>query len=88
MQQAAKLLLRMRHEVDTGKFGLDHEELIDISLGQPARSGRSTAEIHDSINRAVASAQGSLKRRARSFQSFDAAGTPQAASLRRARQQQ
>ncbi len=87
MQQAAQLLLRLRHEVDTGKFGLELEELIDISLGQTPRSGRSTAEINDSINRAVAAAQASLKQRAKSFTSFDR-GAPQAASLELARQEQ
>ncbi len=88
MQQAANLLLRLRHEVDTEKFGLTTEELLDISLGQAPRSGRSSAEVNDSINRAVATAQASLKKRSQAFTSFDNTGVPQASSLGRARQEQ
>ncbi len=86
MAKAAEMLLRMRHEVDTGKFGLEESELIDISLGMAPRSGRTGAEINESINRAVSSARGSLQKRAQAFKSFDTSGTPQVASLRRARQ--
>ncbi len=87
MQKAAELLLRLRTEVDMNKFGLNHEELIDISLGQVPRSGRSQSEIHESINRAVASATGDLQKKAQTFKSFGAAGTPQASSLRGLRQE-
>ena len=87
MQKAAQLLLRLRHEVDTGKFGLDHEELIDISLGQTPRSGRSQAEILENVNRATLSAQGAMQGRAKAHVSFTKAGTPQAASLRGLRQE-
>ena len=87
MQKAAELLLRLRHEVDANKFGLDHEELIDISLGQAPRSGRSQAEINENINRAVLSAQGNLRGKAQSHKSFTNTGTPQAASLRNLRQE-
>ena len=87
MQRAAQLLLRLRHEVDTGAFGLNHEELIDISLGQAVRSGRSSAEVQESINRAVASATAERKGRARPFKQFGSSGTPEAASLRNVRQE-
>jgi hypothetical protein len=86
MQQAANLLLRLRAEVDMGKFGLDHEELISISLGETPRSGRAQSEIQESINRAVASAQGTLQARAKPHVSFGQTGTPQSASLRNLRQ--
>jgi hypothetical protein len=85
MQKAAELLLRMRHEVEVGKFGLDHEELIDISMGQAPRSGRAQSEINENINRAVLSAQGSLQKKATPFKSFSNTGTPEAASLRNLR---
>ena len=87
MQKAAELLLRLRHEVNVGKFGLDHEELLDISLGQTPRSGRPASEILESINRAVAAAQGRLQKRATPFRSFSSEGQPQAASLRGLRQE-
>lgn len=87
MAQAARLLLRMRHEVDIGAFNLDQDDLIDLSLGVAPRSGRSSAEIQDSIQRAMGSAEASLKKRTSAFRSFDAEGTPQATSLKRARQE-
>ncbi len=87
MQKAAELLLRLRHEVNVGMFGLDHEELIDISLGQTPRSGRSQADILESVNRAVLSAQGTLAKKVQPFTAFGESGTPQAASLRSLRQQ-
>lgn len=87
-QKAAEMLLRMRHEVAVGDFGLDHEELIDISFGRAARSGRSEAEIMDNINRAVTTAQANINtKRADPYKSYSAAGTIQAASLGNLRQQ-
>jgi hypothetical protein len=86
LQQQAQLLLRLRNEVDVGKFGLDHEELIDIGLGMPTRSGRTEAEVNDSINRAIETARGALQQRARPFTGFTQTGTPQAASLSNLRQ--
>lgn len=87
MQKAAEMMLRMRHEIDINQFDLTSEELIDINLGQAPRSGRSQAEIHESINRAVLSATGELKKRTQPFVAFGSGGTPEAASLRAARQQ-
>jgi len=87
MQKAAEMLLRLRHEVDVNKFGLDHEELIDISLGQAPRSGRSQAEVLENVNRAVSSAQAGLQKRAQAFKQYGSGGQPQAASLRGLRQE-
>jgi hypothetical protein len=80
--QAAKLLLRLRHEVNVGEFGLTHEELIDVSYGLAPRSGRTLAEIEESINRAVLTAQGKLKQKSSPYRSFGSQGQPQDASLR------
>lgn len=86
MSKAAEMLLRLRHEVDTNKFGLDTEDLIDLSLGQTPRSGKPESEIMENVNRAVLSAQGDLKKRASSFKQFGSSGQVQAASLRGLRQ--
>lgn len=86
MKTAAEMILRLRHEVDVSKYGLDHEELIDISLGQAPRSGRPESEVRESINRAVAAAQKSLTMRATTFKRFDDEGRPQAASVSNLRQ--
>jgi hypothetical protein len=85
-QKAAELLLRLRHQVDVGQFGLDSEELIDIAFGQTARSGRSEAEIMENINRAVLSAQKTMQQKTKPFTGFSATGTPQAKSLGNLRQ--
>lgn len=87
MQQAAKLLLRLRHEVDVGKFDLETDELIDISLGQTPSSGRSQAEIQEAINRATLTARASLQGRSKPFTGFSESGTPQKRSLSNLRQQ-
>jgi hypothetical protein len=79
--QAAQLLLRMRHEVDINKFNLTTDDLIDLSLQVPLRSGRSAAETLDNINRAVLSAQKTLGQQAKPFSSFTPTGTPRRASL-------
>ena len=86
MAKAAELLLRLRHEIDVSKFGLTSDELLDISLGMTPRSGRNSAEINTSINRAIASAQGSLRKRATTAKSFGT-GTPEQTGLSGARQE-
>ena len=86
-QKSAEMLLRLRHEVNVGDFGLDHEELIDISFGRAARSGRSEAEIMDNITRAVTTAQQNIQtKRAEPYKAFSSQGTIQAASLGNLRQ--
>jgi len=88
MQEAARLLLRLRSELDVGSFGLDHEELIDLSLGLTPASGRSIAEIEEGVNRAVATARGFVQtKRLQPFTGFTQEGTPQDVSLSRARTQ-
>ena len=85
-QDAAKMLLRLRHEVDVGKFGLDQDDVINLSLGIPPASGTSAAELTENINRAILSAQGGLRARIKPFTGFKADGTPQAQSLGSLRQ--
>lgn len=80
-QSAAQLLLRMRSEIDYGIFGLDTDELIDLSLGMAPRSGRSAADIQENMNRAVLSAHTSLQKQANPFVGFTASGTPQRSSF-------
>ena len=87
MRNAADLLLRMRHEVDVQKFGITHEELIDMSLGVAPRTGRSEAEIQEAVNRAMQSAAAWISRsRSQPYRGFSDTGTPQARSLGSLRQ--
>lgn len=87
MQQAAKLLLRLRQEVALDKFGLNQDDLLDISLGLTPSSGVSEAEVFDNINRATSAAQASLKQRSQPFSSFTNTGIKQASSLSTLRQE-
>lgn len=80
-QSAAQLLLRFRHEVDVGAFGIDQDDIISMSLGQPPPSGTSAAELQESMNRAVLAAQGNLQGRVGSFKQFRSDGAIQAAGL-------
>lgn len=81
MQKAAQLLLRLRFEVAVDKYGLNTDELIDISLGMAPTSGRSEVEVFEAVNRATLEAQARLKDRARPFQGFTPTGRVQAQSL-------
>lgn len=81
MQEAAKLLLRLRTEIDTKKFGLNNEDLIDASLGIKPTSGVSEAELFENVNRATLAAQANLRNRAKPMTSVSGGGIPQAASL-------
>lgn len=81
MQKAAQLLLRLRSEVATEKYGITQDELIDISLGMAPSSGRSEVEVFEAVNRATLEAQARLKNRVRPFQGFTPQGRVQAQSL-------
>ena len=60
MKQAANVLLRLRHEIDMGKYGLNADDLIDLSVGMAPRSGESVATINEMMNRAVLEAKGNF----------------------------
>src|SRR5690606_38883858 len=87
MQQAAAMVLRMRGELNVERYGLTHDELIDISLGQPVSSGRSESEVREALDRAVNAARGFLEGGASPFIGFTEEGRPQASSLAGIRQQ-
>lgn len=87
MAEAAKLLLRFRSEIAADKFGINQDDLIDLSLGVAPRSGVSAAELQENMSRAVQSAQGALKSKTQPFFQFGPDGTPQAVSLSRLRTQ-
>lgn len=87
MQKAAQLLLRLRGEVDSGKFGLTQDELIDASLGLKPTSGRSETQIFEEINRATLAAQANLKGRVQSYKGFDQSGRVGSQSLGALRQE-
>ena len=82
MREAADALLRLRADIDLGRFGLTAEDLIDIKLGMPLSSGNDEAEVRRSIQAALDAAQDFLTgARSTPYRSFTGAGTPQAQSL-------
>lgn len=87
MQQAAAMVLRMRGELNVERYGLTHDELIDISLGQPVSSGRPESEVREALDRAVNAARGFLEGGVKPFTGFTEDGRPQASSLAGIRQQ-
>ena len=86
MQKAAQMLLQFRQEVNVGKWGINQEDLIDLSLGLSPRSGQSMAELSQGMTRAVKDAEAFLKPRAKPFFRFSEEGRPRAASLGALRQ--
>jgi hypothetical protein len=86
MQKSAEFALRLRHEIDMGKFDLDTEDLIDMNLNQPLRSGRNVAEVGANIQRVLASAAQERQKQTQAFQGFSPGGVPQARSFGSLRQ--
>lgn len=80
-QSLSQTLLRFRNEIDLGEFDLNQEDILDIALGQPPRSGTSAAELQANMSRAVSRAQANLRTRGGLFKAFSPEGVPQAAGL-------
>jgi hypothetical protein len=85
MQQAAANILRFRSEINLDAYGLNGEDLINMSLGIKPNSGMSEAEIREAMSRAQSAARGFVEGSARPYTGFTDTGTPQAASLGGAR---
>lgn len=88
LQEAASNLLAFRQELALDQYGLDEQDLIDMSLGLAPSSGRSQAELSRNMQRAFLSAKANRERaRVNPFTGFKADGTPQQQSLARTRQE-
>jgi hypothetical protein len=81
-QAAANMLLRMRHQVDVGQFGIEQDDIIDLSIGQPLRSGVSAADISVKLNKAILQAQQNLSRKGQSFKELGTSKQESLSSLR------
>jgi len=86
MQQAANALLRLRHEVDMGKYGLNADDLIDLSLGMAPRSGAELSQINEMMNRAVGEAKGNANT-LKPFYGYDEKGAAKLGSFGGSRKQ-
>lgn len=85
---AARNLLQFRTEIALDRYGLNEQDLIDLSLNLAPSSGTSQAEIARNIERAVGAAKAQTQRaRVNPFKRFTDEGTPQAASLSKLRQE-
>ena len=88
LSEAASNILRFRGEIGLEQFGLNQEDLVDLSLGLPPSSGMSQADIARNMERAFASAQAKRTRaRVNPFKRFTTEGTPQQSSLSNVRQE-
>jgi peptidoglycan hydrolase-like protein with peptidoglycan-binding domain len=82
LRSAAEMALRLRNEIDLNEFGLELNDVVDVSLGLSPTSGRTQSEVMENINRAILQARASVQsRRASPFTGFRPSGTPQAQSL-------
>src|SRR3990167_379158 len=88
MQQAAQQILRIRSELDLGRYAeeISADDLVDISLGIAPRSGRSQAEVAQTMDKIVQNARGFLKESVAPFYGFTKSGKPQARSFGELRQ--
>lgn len=84
LQQAAATILRYRRDIDLGRYNLDIDDIIDISLGLNPRSGRSVVEIEETLQRVLQEAQAAAQQISPFF-GFTRFGTPQARSFARFR---
>lgn len=82
----AQQALRFRHELDVAKYGIEVDDLIDVSFGRKPRSGKSVAEIGESLQRASVAAEAALGKRVNPFIGFTPEGKPQARSFAGLRQ--
>ncbi len=81
---AAQNILRFRTQLDLNQYGLEEQDLIDLSLGLAPSSGKTQADIGQSMDRVIRSAQAQTeKARVNPFNKFTGEGVPQSASLSR-----
>jgi hypothetical protein len=80
-RDVASQALRFRHELDVGQYGLDVDDLIDLSFGRPPRSGKDAAEVGEVLARITQAAQAARGGRINPFIGFTPEGRPQARSL-------
>ena len=88
LNNAARNLLQFRNQLALDQYGLEEQDLIDLSLGIAPSSGNSQADIARNIDKAVRSAQANVQgQRANPFVRFTEEGVPQQASQSRQRQE-
>jgi len=82
LTNAATNILRFRGEIGLDRFGLNEQDLIDLSLGLAPSSGASQADIGRNMERAFGAAKAKRDRaRVNPFKRFTDEGVPQSASL-------
>ena len=87
MREAAQMALRMRSQIDLSEFGLDIDDIIDVSLGAAPRSGKLLSEVTEGLQRALAQGKAFVnEKRANPFTGFSQQGIAQQQSLGTLRQ--
>jgi len=88
LSNAAANILRFRDQIGLDQYGLNEQDLIDLSLGLAPSSGASQAEIGRNMERAFGGAKATRDRqRSNPFKRFSDQGVPQSASLSGVRQE-
>jgi hypothetical protein len=86
LQTAASAILRHRTDIDIGRYGIEQDDLIDLSLGLTPRSGRTQGEVGRNIERALQAARAGVEGpRAQRFRRFSEEGVPEGVSTTRSR---
>lgn len=82
LREAAQLALRMRAQIDLGEFGLNTDDIIDMSLGVAPRSGAVISEITEALQRATQQGKAFVQeKRANPYTGFTSTGIAQQSSL-------
>lgn len=88
MREAAQFALRLRSQLDLGQFGLNIDDIIDLSLGVNPRSGVELSQVQQQLTRAIQQGKAFTEtQRATPFSRFTTSGVPQQASLSTLRQE-
>lgn len=81
LSAAARNLLAFRADIELGRYDLDEQDLIDLSLGLAPSSGKTQAQVARNVQRALAASRAGVEGpRANMFRRFTDRGTPQAVS--------
>lgn len=87
MQEAAALALRFRASIDVGRYGLNADDIIDMSMGLAPRSGVSGAELQSKMQKIAKEAEKFLRQQATPYIGFTESGVPGARSFGESRQE-
>lgn len=87
LQNAARSILNLRHDINLKRYGLNPDDIIDLSVGLRPKSGVNPQDLRETMSRVLEEAERATEDRAQPLYRFDDNGVPQAISLRKIRQE-